>query len=618
MYQPKGHVTDNRIKQRTEPEFGPLAYVFNDSLVEDSLKDVDTLFPLFEKDVLDRIKNYQQEVILNEDGVVIDNVQQSQIKIYQLPPSFGKTTVLHSISGITIAAPTNELLDQIEKDMKVPYRRTPHLTLTDGNLKRKLDYYYSSRLFSDVKNLITKIALNDNHPDNYACIKYLHELANYYFDENKTLLTTHHQVFNKHYKFHRTIVFDEDPINEIVKTGSILLYKLKTIFYNIPEELVDIDLIIKYNNWIFELTKNPDMKKIPPLLLSEKEKSILLNCIARSNNSIPLFDILESDYIIHHKTDEGYALDYISKRDIIKKKNIIILSATPRYEVWKRLYPNGVDIYKIMNVRHKGLVVHDSKYSYSKQSLKREVVIQHLFDKIPLDTVIITYKDITIKNKFRDKGYEVADFHFFNTLGYNKYQGRNIAIIGIPYVPRTILRLYSNIFQLDAEDIGKRLNRNRHSYDKLEFYLDNAEFDDDLRKIQFEMLVSEIIQAAGRARHMHHDNTVYIYSGIPTRITDIFDNSNPVADLRKEMAKEWKEENGIPIEEADSYYKKDFEVQVQENYRLLLEQKNFEEEFMKCYNTDIDLHQDEYELSSVNQMRGASNMLACKPHFKYY
>ena len=80
----------------------------------------------------------------NEFDRVISEGQTGRIYLFKLTTAIGKTSAITSCVGTTIAAPTNDLKNEISGRMNVVHQSTPDGIIFDTeSLNNKLKYYYT-------------------------------------------------------------------------------------------------------------------------------------------------------------------------------------------------------------------------------------------------------------------------------------------------------------------------------------------------------------------------------------------------------------------------------------------------------------------------------------------
>ena len=64
---------------------------------------------------------------------------------------------------------------------------------------------------------------------------------------------------------------------------------------------------------------------------------------------------------------------FISKYDLPQDKKIVILSATANEAIYKQLFGDRLVFHDIGNVKPSGVILQDSRYSFSKTSLEKQL-----------------------------------------------------------------------------------------------------------------------------------------------------------------------------------------------------------------------------------------------------
>lgn len=202
---------------------------------------------------------------------------------------------------------------------------------------------------------------------------------------------------------------------------------------------------------------------------------------------------------------------YIQGRDAKKEgaKTLLMSATLPRF-VAEFMFGDGLDYYDVGNVETQGKIIQYREESFSKYYLDNNPgVLQKLADNLKMP--IITYK-----NYKSDLGDCASHMHFGNTEGLNMHKGQDIAVIGTPNRPFPVYLLMSALFGLAEE--GKEYSDAPVTKTRFINGIESkftAVSDDNILTVQNYMVLSDLIQALGRARIIDHNVVVHLFTNWP-------------------------------------------------------------------------------------------------------
>lgn len=186
---------------------------------------------------------------------------------------------------------------------------------------------------------------------------------------------------------------------------------------------------------------------------------------------------------------------------------IVILSATPTKAILKQLAGGRLEVIEVGDTELFGSIYQIADRSYSRSCIRELDVneLQELTGDLPVITAIAH------KNKFKNSSKTI---HFGNTLGYNELKGQTIAIAGINQPsPADIISIFiASGGNIEGKDL--RFKNQIVFYNGCRFPF-NCFIDEELRKLQFELINNDLEQAVGRARLVRTDATVLVIAGFP-------------------------------------------------------------------------------------------------------
>uniref|UniRef100_UPI0040472683 hypothetical protein n=1 Tax=Algoriphagus sp. TaxID=1872435 RepID=UPI0040472683 len=454
-------------------------------------------------DAENKLKNEFQKVITNTS---ISN----RIHLFKLPTAIGKTKLITSVTGCTIALPTNSLKNEVKERMTIDCKTSPDpVIFKDAQINRMIDYYYSIGLPKKAVRIIYDIVSNNNH---FKVNDEDRQLAQSYINQveisqecTESVVTTHSRALYSQFN-HDTLIFDEDPLNSLVQIKKIRISDLIRLEITLQKNRKDLTNVIN-------LLRNANQSEIittPVLILDLDEmiKKVSETYQVDSN----LFGFFSSSYFVKDWMDADL-IHYVIKKELPKDKKIIILSATVSPFIYSRLLGDQVEVFDVGEVEQKGKVIQYTKRSCSRNTLNRYVT---QISKEVGDKKVITFKSFT--HQFTNA---VEDIYFGNCSGYDSLAGQDITVVGTPHHSNVEYLMVAKVLGVEFKTSDTSM-----SYQKIEFNGFSFKFycfdNEVLREIQLALIESDLIQAVGRARTLRTSATVELYSNFPLRITDRF------------------------------------------------------------------------------------------------
>ena len=439
--------------------------------------------------------------VINEDRV-------DGIYLFRVPTAIGKTEIITSVHA-TIAAPTNDLKNEIGGRMKVNYLTTPDpIIFENTSINNQMNYYYSIGLPNKSIEVLHSI-VNTKNKDQYS--KKDIENANSYintmrdcYTTTSTLLTTHQRAIHSSFS-NDTIVFDEDPLKSLIDIKS---FKISDLFsVNVTLKSKELEFVIQ------SLIDTPVMEIRPtPTFNLDLDKLIKdVSQLPNTNLNTNIFDFFSSSFYVRdtHKPD---IVHYVVKRDIPRLKKIIILSATAPINLYKRLFGDRLEVIDISEVQQTGKIIQHTTKSYSRNSLNTNT--KDIVNTVG-DTPVITFK--SYQNHFSNP----SNMWFGNCSGYDELKGKDIAVVGTPHINNVVYFLTAKVLGIDFKTSDLSMSYQKVIYNGFEFKF-NCFNNENLRIIQFSYIESDLIQAVGRARTLRTGAKVDLYSNFPLRISSEF------------------------------------------------------------------------------------------------
>lgn len=449
-----------------------------------------------------------EEKFKKEFDRAINDDKVDGVYLFRVPTAIGKTEIITSVHA-TIAAPTNDLKNEIGGRMKVNYKTTPDpIVFENPSINNLMNYYYSIGLPNKSIEVLYSI-VNAKNKNQYS-IKDI-ENANAYinmvrdsYTTTSTLLTTHKRAIHSTFS-NGTIVFDEDPLKSLIDIKSFKISDLFSI--NIIVKSKELEFVIKslIDTPVMEIRSTPTYNLDLDQLI--KEVSQLPNETLKSN----LFDFFSSSFYVRdtHKPD---IVHYVVKRNIPPLKKIIILSATAPINLYKRLFGERLEVIDISEVEQKGRIIQHTTKSYSRNSLNKNT--KDIINRVG-DTPVITFK--SYQNHFSNP----SNMWFGNCSGYDTLKGKDIAVVGTPHINNVVYFLTAKVLGIEFKTSDLTMSHQKVIYNGFEFKF-NCFDNENLRMIQFSYIESDLIQAVGRARTLRTKANVDLYSNFPLKISSEF------------------------------------------------------------------------------------------------
>lgn len=430
------------------------------------------------------------------------DAKDNKIYIFKLPTGFGKTTHLTKLEGYVLAFPTHELKDEVFHKMQVKSVVTPEVPrFSDDAINSKIDNYYLVGLNEAVQKIIksvsTKTDSRTNSQDAALAQKYLSEVKNTW-DDSTSLLTTHQRLLLGGTNT-STVIFDEDPIKDLLSVDSTNIDDIILLNAYLPEGIQMYELI--------ESVKSAEPGVIYPMPSVFLDRNTLSETIAKHPTKTNVVKFLGSVAFVKDPRNIK-KISYVVKRELSPEKKYFIMSATAQVHLYERMHPGRIEVLDLTNVELVGKVYQHTDHSYSRTSLTEDLIydVRDRVGNIP----IITFK----KNKakfFQDD----LNMHFHNVLGYDGLNGSDIAVIGTPHYNDLVYRLIAFAVGFDPnQENNMKVRLIEHGDFRFCFMTYQTR---EMQQIQLGLIESELIQAVGRARPLRNDCIVELYSNLPLR-----------------------------------------------------------------------------------------------------
>lgn len=472
------------------------------------------------------ISSEEAYTMLHEQATKALEREENDITVFRFDTGVGKSTFIRSIDRpFLLAVPTHDLKDQVVKDFAKEGKEvafTPRFPEdVDEGIYDAVDKLYSLGAGSSASAYVRDLA--KKHPTIAEYISQLQEALK----TQGTLVTTHARL--PYLKVHHDlIVIDEDYLQTEFTQSSVSFVALAKVrdlmqprrsgfgskvqpFRDSSGHIIDLnDDLELLNGLINRVMDSPQhiahtTGNLPFKHFKFIEKLVVENRKTISGNVLGFFRS-------SHYVRIGENLFFITRRELPKNKKIFIFSATANEKLYKLAYGDRVRFVDSPDVALKGKVIQYPVNS-SRNAMKTRNVIN--FAK----TVIGDKNVITFKDHSNDFANVVATIGA--VAGMNNLEGKDLAVIATPHVnPVVYLLLASALGHVVGVDDLSEMRTEKLNRNGFEFYF-YCYVNELMREIQLHTIESELYQAVGRARAVHHNVEVVVISAYPVKQASI-------------------------------------------------------------------------------------------------
>lgn len=439
-----------------------------------------------------------------------------QITIIKAPVGIGKSHILKNMKDVAICLPTHKLKEELFNQMTIESKMVPELPIFENTtLNNKIFNYYKSGIRSVVLDLLRITANNDTN-DGSTAKQYLGELELAKAWKG-TLLTTHERSLHQEMQ-QKVLIYDEDCIHSLISLKSFQLNDFGHLIINYP------DLALYFNDCYNDLMK-AEADIMHPINIDEVPIHLLVGKLKAEPSLSNLVEFFTAnkyykEVYTNKKGQTITTIHYAKFNHFPSNKKIIILSATCNLEFYEKVFSNQIKTIEIPTVENKGIVIQNTKYSNSRQSIKER-------DKDNLKEIIGEHPVITFMAESKELNTEYTknngdlNIYFGNTRGYNELKGKDIFVIGTPHINPIVYYFHAEYMGIDTNSIDKKMEYQTIQWKGMQFKFQTFK-NPDLRNIQLYLIEGELIQAIGRARTIRTDAQVQVFSNFPLLMTDKF------------------------------------------------------------------------------------------------
>lgn len=435
-----------------------------------------------------------------------------KIYIFKVATGLGKTRLLEDLQGYLIALDTNRNKNEVSDRMNVKHAVTPSYPIFSIDVINEcLMNLHDCGLYTQASNIIKRISENRlvlngiqydlTQDDIIQSKKYINDNI-ICRETTNTVLTTHTRAVKDTSFKHHTIIFDEDPITQLVDIGTCPLDFSMFDNTDYEETIKPIEEYLRYG---FSEACLENMRTFTP------KSGFIEYCASIKKGK--LIKLLDSRLVYKDEHEKG-DVQYCKVNDFPPNKNIIIMSATAPVNIYKKIYGKRVEVIDISNVKHMGVIEQYTKRSYSQTGFRNYNidVFRELFDMIGIRPVITHAKTSSI---FKKNNY--SKFYFGNCSSGDELKGIDIAVVGTPNKPKYTTIFYGKVAGLNIVPGELEVSDQIVEWNEQVFRY-RAFNNPDLRDIQLSLVESELLQAVGRARAVRETSSVLVFSNLPLRI----------------------------------------------------------------------------------------------------
>ena len=309
----------------------------------------------------------------------------------------------------------------------------------------------------------------------------------------------------------RVVIIDEDILQQFInKTYQVDSDTLKVLAESGIQGYEDISKqMLASNDGKYYLL---EAVRIMPMEDKELGHMLELGCTGNFN------DLYQARaYVCHKLPGEDKKIYQYFCPSCLRCKKAIILSATLNTVIYKRYFRSlPIITYSEKIAAYKGRVEQYSYYSLGRRDLGEKMKAFAFAGAFFSGDIpgLITFKKYTSNIKVK-KDFVSTGLHFGNTMGINKFAGKNIAVVGTPYNHPDGDKLIGAFLGASVNTkVDKAPARRRVEYGGYSFVIPTYK-DPILREVQLYRIQTDLEQSVGRARLLRNEATVLVLSAFP-------------------------------------------------------------------------------------------------------
>jgi len=483
------------IHASTMIEQGKLSRGSVQVIQEPQFQDVDELYKKLKKVFGDILKSDDQGIY-----------------VIKAPTGIGKTEAIIKFAAennFSIAFPTHKLKEEVSERLNtqnIKHLKVPKLPLLEESHSEKIEHLYNIGAYRTVNKFLRKIA-NDSE----GVSGFLLDLKKIKSAKNEILLTTHQRAIFTNDESNSTIIFDEDPIQNLFPISQMKVSDLVFAFTKLQDNEINKNVFLTLQNMIlsapFDIVQERSSFLLPSV--KELEETIVEETTISSN----VLGFLNCDYFIKKRMQNTDYIYFIQKNQLPTNKKVIILSATINEDISKLVFGEDVSFIDLGLVQPVGSILQVTSKSFSRFTIrenqkKLKQLAENLITYYNPNSRIITYKDYFNYGK-------KEEIYFGNTEGIDDLKGENITVIGTPHLNPIAYLLLSVALGYRMGFEESRMEYIPVERNGMRFYFTTYNGDALLKEVQFYLVESQLLQAIGRARVNRLPAKVLILSNLP-------------------------------------------------------------------------------------------------------
>lgn len=461
--------------------------------------------------------------------------QDNSISVLKLCTGLGKSTLLSKTidpleHSAVIATPYHTLKDVMIKAIEDNHESKCAGVYSTNKLpkfSRKLTELLSEH--KDNPDMVGNILHNihvfttDSQEKDRELVKEYLENEELVFNQEMLAVTTHDKALSNMHTYQQKLgIFDEDPLMKQISNIKISFDEVNTLIQAV--KFIDVNL----KNHLSGIIENECNERLiyRKWDINKKTLKALKNNKIISNYQIKTLKTICDNHVflkLHEFSSNSYSINIPNYIKFPNDRPFMINSATVSLPIMKIIYGDRLKVLDISHVESKGKVLQCRDKSFSMTNFDKHFndmiddICERKQELYNDEMNIITFKDK--KARFIDfYGFDNTESHFYYTCGHNDYEGKNIAVVGTPNFDQNQYKIMAESLGLDY-DPNDRFARRLVKYNGKQFYFTTFK-SEMLQLLHMSMIDAELIQAVGRARVLHHDCTVELYSIFPCSATD--------------------------------------------------------------------------------------------------
>ena len=474
-----------------------------------------------------KLKDAEEKLKIEFENVL--KKQDRNIYIFKVATGIGKSQLLTSTKyKAALAFPTHKLKAEVVDRINEQYKKTPNEVndifvvpkvpeLSNSQIEKDISEIFALGKITSLTRYLRTLLSGGYRTKNNRLYKlttqdkariklYLEDVENSY-TTHQNIATTHHRLIRGGYDKHHTYIFDECPFASMIKISKIYNNDLYNAYKN-DDITKDARNHVKSLMAVFDSLVVFRAKKLDKPVGSPE---YITKEVIKGNLKPEFLEYDNAEFMVKIDPNNMAEAHFMTCLKFPPDKKIIIMSATAPVDIYKMLYGDRVKVIEIDDVETVGKQIQYTKFSYSRQSLNTHKNISKKVGDLP----VITFAHH--KHLFDNP---VQNIHFGNCAGYDELNGKDMAVVGTPHVPRALVVLYALATEQEFVPADLFLEYRQITHNGFRFAF-NGYFN-NLLKIQLALIEAEMIQAVGRNRILRQDCTTHLFSNLPLKSTTQF------------------------------------------------------------------------------------------------